>query len=307
MATLLRSPAARALAGAPASTRAFSATAAPQATLRELESRIKSVKNIGKITKSMKMIATSRLTKSQQAMERAKAYGAANGQVFTEALESKDDKSGEKAAAADPKKTLWVVVSGDRGMCGGIHSSVSKRARRELAEHPEGKLIVLGDKPKAQISRAMPENVLLSVNQIGKGVPTFAEALAITEKIEEVAGDFDKINVIYNKYISVIAYESAILEVYNSETLKAAPGFQAYELEDEALISDLTAFSTANAVYSALVEGFAAEIAARRQAMDNASKNSDEMGGKLQMTFNRMRQAQITNDLVDIITGANAI
>lgn len=149
------------------------------------------------------------------------------------------------------------------GASGGIHSSVSKRARRELSEQPDGKLIVLGDKPKAQLSRVMPENVLLSVNQIGKGVPTFAEALAITEKIEEVAGDFDKINVIYNKYVSVIAYESAILEVYNSETLKAAPGFQAYELEDEALISDLTAFSTANAVYSALVEGFAAEVRTR--------------------------------------------
>ncbi|GAA94605.1 uncharacterized protein L969DRAFT_48622 [Mixia osmundae IAM 14324] len=268
--------------------RHFSSTPVPAATLRELEGRLKSVRNIEKITKSMKMIATTRLNKATNAMKTAKGYGAANAVLFDEA-EAKTDKK---------LKTLWIVVSSDRGLCGGIHSSVSKRAKKEIqADGSEGEanVVILGDKPKAQIVRAYPQNLVITFNQIGKTIPTFSDATSIVALIEDSKVEYEKVNLIYNKFVSAIAYESDIIEVYNAETLAASPKFAAYEIEDEGMQNDLASFALANAVYQALVEGHAAEITARRNAMDNASKNATEMIGKLQMQFNRMRQSVITN------------
>lgn len=254
----------------------------------------------------MKLIATTRLNKAQAAMRVAKEYGAANVEVFNESNIEKSAESG--------KKTLWIVVSSDRGLCGGIHSSVSKAAKKALAEgdagpNPDVPVVVLGDKPKQQLSRAMPNNLVLSFNQIGKAVPTFADACAIADQIESSKVEYDSVKIVYNKFVSSIAYEASIMEVHNAAALKASPGFAVYELEDadDALIGDLAQFALTNAIYATLVEGYATEISARRNAMDNASKNAGEMISKLQMQFNRQRQAVITNELVDIITGASAL
>jgi F-type H+-transporting ATPase subunit gamma len=287
-----------------AGARSFSSSPAPQATLRELEMRIKSVGNIGKITKSMKMVAASRLSRAQQSMKHAKAYGQANTAVFEQSEAAKSE--------AKVDKILYIVTSSDRGLCGGIHSSVAKAARRDI-ESGEGQgkectIVALGDKPKQQLVRgAQANDVALSFNQIGRSVPTFNDALAIADKIESENLEFDKIKVIYNKFVSVISYEAAFIEIYSNKALAASPSFAAYEVEGDELSGDLAAFSMANAIYAGLVEGYASEISARRNAMENASKNAEEMIGKLQMSFNRMRQAAITNELVDIITGASAL
>ncbi|KAI9627244.1 hypothetical protein H4Q26_017476 [Puccinia striiformis f. sp. tritici PST-130] len=278
---LLSQRAARLIAS-PHAARSFSSTPTTNETLKEIETRLKSVRNIGKITKSMKMIATTKLNKAQRAMNDAKAYGEANAVVFKESSLSE-----ELASGADSKKTLFVVVSSDKGLCGGIHSSVSKRTRAELGENSDTQIVVVGDKPKTQLSRVVPKNIVLSFNQVGKQVPNFADACVIADLIEEKKLDFDK--------------------VYNADTLKLAPKFAAYEVEDDQLIQDLASFAMTNAIYTALVEGYATEISARRNAMDNATSNSQTVIGGLQMKFNRMRQSQITNDLVDIITGANAL
>lgn len=287
--------------------RSFSSTPAASATLRDLERRVKSVKNIEKITGSMKMIATSRLNKAQAAMKTAKEYGAANVEIFNEAEVAASEESG--------KKTLWIVVSSDRGLCGGIHSSVSRKAKKILnpdnleTTNPDQPVVVLGDKPKQQLGRAIPNNMVLSFNQIGRAVPTFADACAIADQIEEMKVEYDSVKIIYNKFVSSISYEAAIMEVHNAAALKASPKFAAYELEDadDALVTDLASFALTNAIFATLVEGHATEISARRNAMDNASKNANEMISKLQMQFNRQRQAVITNELVDIITGASAL
>jgi len=288
--------------------RTFASSAPAEATLRDLERRVKSVKNIQKITSSMKMIATTKLNKAQAAMRTAKEYGAANVEVFNESAIEDSAESG--------KKTLWIVVSSDRGLCGGIHSSVSKMTKRTL--NPDGAetgpdaeipVIILGDKPKQQLGRAMPNNVRLSFNQIGRNVPTFADACAIADQIEELDLKYDNVKIIYNRFVSSISYEASIMEVHNADALKASPKFAAYELEDsdDALVTDLASFALTNAIYATLVEGHATEVSARRNAMDNASKNANEMISKLQMQFNRQRQAVITNELVDIITGASAL
>ncbi|GAA5912276.1 F1F0 ATP synthase subunit gamma [Sporobolomyces salmoneus] len=294
----------RAASAAPSAVRSFSSTQAPQATLRELESRIKSVGNIGKITKSMKMVAASRLARAQRAMEGAKTYGAANQAVFDQSEASKSE--------AKVEKILYIVASSDRGLCGGIHSSVAKAARKDI-EHGEGqgkeiRVVALGEKPKQQMMRGNGANDLdLSFSQIGKSVPTFGDALAIADKIEATKFDFDKVKIIFNKFVSVISYEASALEIYSTKALQGSPAYAAYEVDGEELSGDLASFAMANAIYAGLVEGYAAEISARRNAMDNASKNAEDMIGSLQMKFNRMRQAAITNELVDIITGASAL
>lgn len=128
-------------------------------------------------------------------MKTAKEYGAANVILFNESEVAKSVESG--------KKTLWIVVSSDRGLCGGIHSSVSKTARRTLIEEegatPSSHVVVLGDKPKQQLGRAIPNNIVLSFNQIGRSVPTFMDACAITEQIDELKLEYDSVKIVYNK------------------------------------------------------------------------------------------------------------
>jgi len=279
MASLSRAsrPAMRALAAAPAAPRAFHASATQCATLRELEGRVKSVKNIEKITKSMMMIASTKLAKAQRAMNAAKVYGEANNEIF----------KNSEAVSPSGGKELFIVVSSDKGLCGGIHSSVARRVRSEMAklggeaavstETTEGpKIVVLGEKTKAQLARALPKNVSLSFNQIGKDVPTFADASAIADQIVSSGLSFDKVNIVYNAYVSAIAFESRIMEVFSEGALRDAPNFGAYELEEDT-VKDLAEFSLANAIYAALVEGHAAEINSKRNAMDNASKNAGDM------------------------------
>ncbi|KAI0088361.1 ATP synthase F1 gamma [Irpex rosettiformis] len=270
------------------------------ATLREIETRLKSVRNIEKITKSMKLIASTKLAKAQRALQAGKEYGLANSELFQHA-----------PAESAGKRKLFVVISSDKGMCGGIHSSVSKATRREFAEKDsdldkESPIAVIGDKSKSQLSRALPNNLLLTFNQIGRDIPTFADAAGVADLILKSGVEYDSVAIVYNKFVSAISYESAIVEVETATSLKESPGFRAYEMEDD-VTSDLAEFAFANAIYAALVEGHACEISARRNAMDNASKNAGDMIGNLQLKYNRGRQAAITNELVDIITGASAL
>jgi len=293
--------------------RALVAAASPSgprgmATLREIEQRLKSVRNIEKITKSMKMIASTKLSQAQRAMQEAKNYGAANKEVF----EHVQPEQGQV-----PKK-LFLVLSSDRGLCGGIHSSVSKATRRALGQAraiPEEKLpeaasdspvMIVGDKSKSQLSRVVAKNIALTFNQVGKDVPTFADACAIADLVTTSGVEYDSVIVVYNRFVSAISYEPAFVEVLNANGLAEAPGFKAYEVEED-VTKDLSEFALANAIFSGLVEGHAAEMSSRRNAMDNASKNAGDMISSLQMKYNRGRQASITNELVDIITGASAL
>ncbi|KAJ7224425.1 ATPase, F1 complex, gamma subunit domain-containing protein [Mycena pura] len=281
------------------------------ATLREIELRLKSVKNIEKITKTMKMIASSQLAKAQRAMAAGKAYGIANSEVFA-----------NSTTATPAANRLFIVISSDKGLCGGIHSSVSKATRRAFAGSEESPLLnseskpvevdnasplmVIGDKSKTQLSRTMANNLRMTFNQIGRDVPTFADAAAVTDLIVQSGVKYDSVVIVYNKFQSAISYDVAAIEIRGEAGLKESEGFRAYEMEDD-FTKDLAEFSLANAIYAALVEGHACEISARRNAMDSASKNAGDMITSLQMQYNRGRQATITNELVDIITGASAL
>ncbi|KAH9021628.1 ATP synthase F1 gamma [Lactarius hengduanensis] len=288
------------LAARPSSAGVVPQTARNMATLREIELRLKSVRNIEKITKSMKMIASSRLAKAQRAMRSGKQYGIANSEVFQNAQP-------EEA----PKRKLFIVISSDKGLCGGIHSSVSKATRRSINTGENGgstdsPIVVIGDKAKAQLSRTIISNFSVTFNQIGRDIPTFADAAGVADLVVKSGIKYDAIAIVYNKFVSALSYEAAVMEVLNEEVLKEAAGFKAYEMEDD-VTKDLAEFSLANAIYAALIEGHACEISARRNAMDSAQKNASDMISSLQMQYNRGRQAAITNELVDIITGASAL
>ncbi len=266
----------------------------------------------------MKMIASTKLNKAQRAMAAAKAYGDANNGKCS-LLHPHAAPSDTLAQHAHPPRfcslrrdlqelrgrrsrgcrQLFIVVSSDKGLCGGIHSSVTKRTKAEFnkigaaagdANSSEGPaIIVLGEKSKAQLGRALPKNISLSFNQIGKDVPTFADATAIADQIIKSGIKFDKVNLIYNKYVSALSFESDVIEVFSENALRNATQFKLYEQEDD-VTKDLAEFAFANAVYAALVEGHASEINSKRNAMDNASKNAGDMISNLNMIYNRGRQ-----------------
>jgi len=269
--------------------------AANFATLREIEGRLKSIKNIEKITNTMKIVASTRLTKAQRAMAESRSYGQTSNAVFENA----------ETKPMGGKKTLYVVASSDKGLCGGIHSGLSKAVRRMLAEDPDGDLVVLGEKSKGQLIRTNDKNFVLNFSGIGKDIPTFADAQAIADQIALLPTEYASIKIVYNKFINATSYQPVIVEAYSEEAITNSPNIAAFEIDDDAL-ENLREYALANNLYWALAEGHACEISARRNAMDNASKNAGDMIGRFQILYNRQRQAAITGELVEIITGATA-
>jgi len=282
-------------AGNAALARAVAPNAANYATLREIEGRLKSIRNIEKITKTMKIVASTKMTRAQKAMTDSRAYGKASNQVYEEA-ETKPEEG---------KKTLIVVASSDKGLCGGIHSGLSRAVRKMLIEDPELEIAILGEKCKAQLGRSNGKNVVLSFAGIGKDVPTFADAQAIADQLVMLPTDYASIKILYNKFINATSYEPTEIEAYSEEAFTNSTNFAAYEIDDEVL-ANMREYSLANSLFWALAEGHACEQAARRNAMDNASKNAGDMISRYSILYNRTRQAVITGELVEIITGATA-
>ncbi|KAK3300292.1 ATP synthase gamma chain mitochondrial precursor [Chaetomium fimeti] len=283
-------------AGAAVSSRAAAPTAT-YATLREIEGRLKSIRNIEKITKTMKIVASTKLTRAQRAMTDSRKYGETSNQVF--------ESAETKPLEGEGKKKLLVVCSSDKGLCGGVHSGLSRYIRRRALEDSNFDLVILGEKCRSQLQRTNAKEIVLNFAGVGKDVPTFAEAQAIADQIVMLPGDYSDVEIIYNKFLNAQSYEPTVLPAYSEEAIAASPNFAAFEVDEE-LLSNLREYSLANSLYWALSEGHACEISARRNAMDNASKNAGEMISKYQILFNRTRQAVITGELVEIITGATA-
>ncbi|KAK1145933.1 atp3 gamma subunit of the F1 sector of mitochondrial F1F0 ATP synthase [Aspergillus melleus] len=286
-------------AGSAAVTRAAPPNAANFATLREIEGRLKSIKNIEKITNTMKVIASTRLTRAQKAMGDSRNYGQTSNTVFEQA----------ETKPLDDKKTLLVVASSDKGLCGGIHSGLSKATRRVLQEYPNSDIVVLGEKAKAQLSRTNASSLVLSFANVCKDIPTFADAQAVADQIALLPTDYASVKIIYNKFLNAQSYEPTTVEAYSEEAITSSANISAFEVDDQAL-TNLREYSLANNLFWAMAEGHACEISARRNAMEastrNASKNAGEMINKFQILYNRQRQAAITGELVEIITGATA-
>jgi len=290
-------PALRAAAAVPTRAAAAPAGVAGYATLREINDRLKSMNNMKKITNTMKVVASTKLTRASRAMEESRKYGETSQEVF-EAAET-------KVPEVEEKKSLIIVCSSDRGLCGGIHSGLSRRIRKLFAEEGSSDLVVIGEKCRAQLSRSNPQSLQLTFAGVGRNVPTFADAQAIADQVALLPTEYTDVKILYNKFINATSYEPTFIEAFSEDAITQSPNFSAFEVEEESL-SNLREYSLANSLYWALAEGHACEMSSRRNAMDNATKNAGEMINKLQIQYNRSRQAVITNELVEIITGATA-
>ena len=147
-------------------------------------------------------------------------YGETSNAVFDEAETARGIRESEDSAA--PKKSLLVICSSDKGLCGGIHSGMTRATRRILADKPDLDIAVIGEKCKAQLGRANAKNMVLSFAGIGKDIPTFADAQAVADQIVMLPGEYDSVQVMYNKFINAQSYEPVIVEAFSEEAIKAS-------------------------------------------------------------------------------------
>jgi F-type H+-transporting ATPase subunit gamma len=200
--------------------RPIAQNAATFATLREIEDRLKSIRNIEKITNTMKIVASTKLTRAQRAMTESRKYGQTSNSVFEHAE--------TKPLEGDDKKSLIVVASSDKGLCGGIHSGLTKKVRRMLIEKPNSDIVVLGEKSKAQLSRSNNKNIALSFAGVGKDIPTFADAQAIADQIALLPTDYADVQIVYNKFINATSYEATPIEAFSEEAIANSRKFSMY-------------------------------------------------------------------------------
>jgi len=188
--------------------------AAGYATLREIEGRLKSIRNIEKITKTMKVVASTKLTRAQRAMTESRKYGQTSNTVF--------ESAETKPLEGEGKRSLIIVCSSDKGLCGGIHSGMSRKVRAMLAQAPETDLAVIGEKCKAQLGRSNGKNMVLSFAGAGKDVPTFADSLHIADQISMLPTDYASVQIVYNKFINASSYEATIQQAFSEEAIAAS-------------------------------------------------------------------------------------
>lgn len=269
------------------------------ATLRDIQLRLKAVKNIQKITKSMKIVSAAKFARAERELRSTRPYGAGAKAFYEKA-----------AVTADEKKPVHLVVamSSDRGLCGGIHSNIFKAIRAAVPEKPAGtevKIIAVGDKQRAALSRLFADKILMHFNEFGRKPPVFQDAAQVANAVLELEFDFGELY--FNKFGSVVSYTPTVMPVYNKDHVAAAEKINLYDSIDEDVLQSYNEFALANLVYYAMKEGVASEQSARMTAMEGATKNAGEMIEKLSLLFNRKRQAVITSELIEIISGAAAL
>jgi F-type H+-transporting ATPase subunit gamma len=270
------------------------------ATLKAISIRLKSVKNIQKITQSMKMVSAAKYTRAERDLKQARPYGEGSKQFY------------EKAEVAVPEKTaeskrVFIAMSSDRGLCGAVHSGIGRAIRSELANDPDVKLICVGDKSRAILQRLFAKNILFVCNEIGRLPPQFLDASKLANEIMTCGYEFTDGKIFYNKFKSVVSYGVTNLPVFSLKTVESAEKLPVYDSLDSDVIQSYLEFSLASMLFYTFKEGACAEQSSRMTAMDNASKNAGEMIDKLTLTFNRTRQAVITRELIEIISGAAAL
>ncbi|KAL6737267.1 hypothetical protein Aduo_010924 [Ancylostoma duodenale] len=274
------------------------------ATLKDISIRLKSIKNIQKITKSMKMVAAAKYAKAERDLKGARAYGV-GAKTFFDNI----DPQAEGEKKEEKQKQLLVLVTSDRGLCGGVHSSIAKEAKHILA-NSEGKdirVVCIGDKAKNALQRIHAKKFILTGNDIGRAPPSFADASIAAKAILESGFDFEEGTIIFNRFKTVVSYQTTRMPILPLEAIKAKEALLTYDSVDDDVLQSYSEYSLAQLIYYAMKESACSEQASRMTAMDGASKNAGEMIDKLTLAFNRTRQAVITRELIEIISGAACV
>ena len=289
-------------------------------SLKSLRVRINSVKSTRKITQAMKMVAASKLRRAQSQAEAARPYAERIERMLAtlgrSAAENPNAPALLRGTGAEQVQLL-VVVTADRGLCGAFNSSVARFARgriRELqAAGREVKIFPVGRKGRDALRRDFPELLVPGVDFAGKRHIGFADAEEIAQKLSAMldAGGFDVCTLVYNRFRSVIAQiptaQQLIPAPLAADEASAAGAVVEFEPGEEEILATVLPRNLAVQLYRALLESAAGEQGARMTAMDNATRNAGDMINRLTLNYNRQRQANITRELIEIISGAEAV
>jgi len=290
-------------------------------SLKDLRNRIRSVKSTQKITSAMKMVAASRLRRAQEQAEAARPYSQRMERMLGSlAGNLKGMANAPKLLAGTGKDAthLIVVATSDRGLAGGFNATILRDARRMIRELTAAgktvKLMTIGRKGRDALRRDHARLIVESLTEIGRPTLTFDAARDVAERLlaRFEAGEFDACTIIYNRFksaISQIVTRQALIPFVPPEAAAPAAGAGVYEFEPEEgeILADLLPRNLAVQIYTALLENAASEQGARMTAMDNATRNAGDMINNLNITYNRSRQAAITKELIEIISGAEAL
>lgn len=293
-------------------------------SLKSLRIRINSVKSTQKITKAMKMVAASKLRRAQEAAEAARPYAERMAGILASLAAGQNGAENAPrllVGTGNDQVHLLVVATAERGLCGAFNSSIVKLARRKIEELTAAgktvKILCVGKKGRDQLRRDHASKIVDTLDLSKAKRVGFAEAQEITDRVVAMfeAGEFDVAHIFYNDFKSVISQiptvQQLIPAMVAGDAAAEAPDLGGavyeYEPDEETILLQLLPRNLSMQVYRALLENAASEQGARMSAMDNATRNAGEMIKKLTQVYNRSRQAQITKELIEIISGAEAV
>ncbi len=294
-------------------------------SLKDLKTRISSVQSTRRITSAMKMVAAAKLKRAQEAAEAARPYAERMERMLGSLAAGVSTDSAPKllAGTGDDQTHLIVVMSSDRGLCGGFNGSIIRAVKKRIdqltSQGKTVKLIAIGRKGVSLLRREHRDKLVHGFEELVKPYPAFDQADAVVDKIVSMfeAGEFDVCTLYYNKFISALTQEVTPLQLIPFASATEAEGNEEasdlggaqyeFEPDEEAILKALLPKNLSVQVFRSMLESFASEQGARMTAMDNATRNAGDMINSLSITYNRARQAMITKELIEIISGAEAL
>ena len=290
-------------------------------SLDDLKKRISSVKSTQKITKAMKMVAAAKLRKAQESAEKGRPISEKMNNIILNLRSSISDKeNASKFLVGTGKENvhLCVVITADRGLCGGFNTNICRKAKnyfeKILKEGKTLKIFTVGSKGYDQLKRSYGSYIVERINFKGYKKITYKEAESIGEKIIKLFNEqqFDICKIFYNKFKNVITQIPQAQQIIPIENLKKndekkSENFYEFEPEESEILNDLLPRNISTQIFKAFLENAASEQGSRMTAMDNATRNAGDLVDKLTITYNRSRQAAITKELIEIISGAESL
>ncbi|MBS0235158.1 MAG: F0F1 ATP synthase subunit gamma [Proteobacteria bacterium] len=293
------------------------------ASLKDMRNRIASVKATRKITKAMQMVAAAKLRRSQEAATAARPYAERMATVLGSLASKVADKAGASPLLVGTGKDqvhLLIVMTAERGLCGGFNSNIAKLARgdaqRLIAAGKTVKIMAVGRKGADNLRRDLGKNIVERKDFQGVRQLTFAHAEGIAKRLLEMfeAGEFDVATLYFSEFRSVISQKPTALQLIpatvdeaSAEGAKSASAVHEYEPDEEEVLGFLLSRNISTQIFRGLLENSASFYGAQMSAMDNATRNAGDMINKLTIKYNRQRQANITKELIEIISGAEAV
>lgn len=294
------------------------------ASLKDLRTRINTVKSTQKITRAMQMVAASKLRRAQEAVEAARPYAGRMERMLGSLGASMLEREGAPALLVGTGKQethLIVVATGERGLCGAFNSSIARAARNDIralqAEGKNVKILCIGRKGRDVLKREFGKLIVDTIELAGIKNISFADAQPIAVRILDMfeAGEFDVCTLYFNTFKSIISQvltrrqliPALLPDVEENAGPDLGDAIYEYEPEEEEILAELLPRNLSVQVFQALLENAASEQGSRMSAMDNATRNAGDMIDRLTLSYNRQRQAQITKELIEIISGAEAL